>query len=391
MKIAIQAADLDAARIDGTRVYIYNLLKQFGKLDNSSEFLIYHKDKFNPELAPPNFPNYKIKTISAPLFWTQARFAWEIKKDKPDVLWMPMHNMPLFKRKGTKTVATIHDLAFKYFPETFTKKDLFKINLLTKIAVSRADKIIAISESSKRDILKFYPGTHPEKIKVIYHGFDKNVYERERDFQKEKEIKNKYKIDGAYIIYIGAIQPRKNLEKLIEAFEKVSSHLTDLTPSPSPYKGEGEKNSRRGGNFKLVLVGEKAWLSKGVFEKIESSFNKKDIICPGQLNFEAVGHLLRGASAFVFPSLYEGFGIPILEAFASKVPVICSKNSSLPEVGGDAALYFEDNNAEDMANKIKEIITNETLRQEHIKKGLEQIKKFSWEKCAKETLDYIKN
>lgn len=371
MKIAIQAADLDAARIDGTRVYIYNLLKQFGKLDNSSEFLIYHKDKFNPELAPPNFPNYKIKTISAPLFWTQARFAWEIKKDKPDVLWMPMHNMPLFKRKGTKTVATIHDLAFKYFPETFTKKDLFKINLLTKIAVSRADKIIAISESSKRDILKFYPGTRPEKIKVIYHGFDKNVYERERDFQKEKEIKNKYKIDGPYIIYIGAIQPRKNLEKLVEAFDILKSKTdTDL---------------------KLVLVGEKAWLSKGVFKKIESSFNKKDIICPGQLNFEAVGHLLRGASAFVFPSLYEGFGIPILEAFASKVPVICSKNSSLPEVGGDAALYFEDNNAEDMANKIKEIITNETLRQKHINKGLEQIKKFSWEKCAKETLDYIKN
>ena len=155
MKIAIQAADLDAPRIDGTRVYILNLLKYFGKLDSSSQFLIYHKNKFNPELAPPSFSNYKITAKSLPCLWTQIRFAGMIWKDKPDVLWMPMHNMPIIRRKGMKTVVTIHDLAFKYFPETFTKKDLFKINLLTKLAVTYADKIITISESSKKDILKF--------------------------------------------------------------------------------------------------------------------------------------------------------------------------------------------------------------------------------------------
>jgi len=371
MKIAIQAADLDAPRIDGTRVYILNLLKYFGKLDTSSEFLIYHKDKFNPELTPPDFPNYKIKKISSPFLWTQTRFAWELQKDKPDVLWMPMHNMPVLKRKGLKSIVTIHDLAFKYFPGTFTKKDLFKINLLTKIAISCADKIITISESSKKDILKFYPSTQPEKIKVIYHGFDRRIYERERDFQKERELKNKYGINGPYIIYIGAIQPRKNLEKLIEAFDILKSKTnTDL---------------------KLVLAGERAWLSKKLFKKIERSLNKKDIICPGQLNFETVGHLLRGCAAFVFPSLYEGFGIPVLEAFASKVPVICSKNSSLPEVSGDAALYFEDNDANDLADKIKLIATDKNLRQEYMKKGLEQIKNFSWEKCAKETLEYLKS
>lgn len=382
MKIAIQAADLDAPRIDGTRVYILNLLRNFGKLDKTSDFLIYHKDKFNPELVPPEFPNYKIKRIASPFFWTQTRFAWELKKDKPDVLWMPMHNMPILRRRGMKTVVTIHDLAFKYFPKTFTKKDLCKINLLTKIAVSYADKIITVSESSKKDILKFYPSVKPEKIKVIYHGFDRSVYEQVRDFQKEREIKGKCGIDGDYIIYIGAIQPRKNLEKLVEAFEKVCSHPS--VPSGHLPSGRGD------GSLKLVLVGEKAWLSKGVFKRIERSPNKKDIICPGRLNFEVMGHLLRGASAFVFPSLYEGFGIPILEAFASKVPVICSRNSSLPEVGGSAALYFEDNNANDMAERIEKILADENLRNEHIKKGLEQIKKFSWEKCAKETLEYLK-
>jgi glycosyltransferase involved in cell wall biosynthesis len=233
-----------------------------------------------------------------------------------------------------------------------------------------ADKIITISESSKRDILKFYPGVKEEEIKVIYHGFDAEVFQKERDRQKEEEIKKQYNIAGNYIIYIGAIQPRKNLEKLVEAFDLVKKDTSDL---------------------KLVLVGEKAWLSDGVFQKIEKSPNKNDIITPGRIDFEPLGHLLRGSRAFVFPSLYEGFGIPILEAFASRVPVICSENSSLPEVGGEAAIYFEDNDAEDLAEKIKNAITDENLRQSHIAKGLEQTKKFSWEKCARETLEYLKS
>jgi glycosyltransferase involved in cell wall biosynthesis len=370
MKIAIQAADLDADRIDGTRVYILNLLKYFGKLDSSNQFLIYHKNKFNPHLTPPDFPNYKIISKSSDYFWTQTLFAHRLWKDKPDVLWMPMHNIPMVRRKGMKTVVTIHDLAFKYFPETFTKKDLFKINLLTKIAVMFADKIITVSESSKRDILKFYPGIKEDEIMVIYHGFDADVYNKERDQEKEAQIKKKYGINGPYIIYIGAIQPRKNLEKLVEAFELVKKDTNDL---------------------KLVLAGEKAWLSEGVFQKIEKSQYKNDIICPGRINFEEMGHLLRGAKAFVFPSLYEGFGIPVLEAFASRVPVVCSQNSSLPEVGGDAAIYFEDNDANDMAEKIKNVLADENLRQIHIAKGLEQIKKFSWEKCARETLEYLKS
>lgn len=370
MKIAIQAADLDSSRIDGTRVYILNCLKYFGQLDPSSDFLIYHKKEFNPHLVPPAFPNYQIIKKHLPYLWTQARFAGEIWREKPNVLWMPMHNIPILRRKGMKTVVTIHDLAWKFFPETFTRKDLWKINFLTSLAVRNADKIITVSQSSKKDILKFYPGVKEENIKVISHGFDAGVYGRERDLEKEREAKEKYGISGDYIIYIGAIQPRKNLETLIEAFEKLK-----------------EKNK----DIKLLLVGEHAWLSKGLFAKINSSPHQKDIICPGKVGFDDAGHLMRGASVFVFPSLYEGFGIPVLEAMASRVPVICSHNSSLPEVGGDAAVYFSDNDANDMADKIQKILTDENLRQVHIAKGLEQIKKFSWEKCARETLEYLKS
>lgn len=370
MKIAIQAADLDADRIDGTRVYIKQCLKYFGKLDQTSQFLIYHKKEFNPELTPPNFPNYKFIRKHLPYFWTQTRFAGHILREKPDVLWMPMHNMPIFRRRGMKTVTTIHDLAFKYFPATFTKKDLFKINLLTWVAVTFADKIIAISQSSKNDILKFYPKVKPENIKVIYHGFDPEVFQKERDLGKEDEVRKKYDISGDYIFYVGAIQPRKNLEKLIEAFDKV------------------KKDNR---NLKLVLAGEHAWLSENVFQKIKNSPNKGDIITPGKITFEELGHLLRGTRAFVFPTLYEGFGIPVLEAFASRVPVICANNSSLPEVGGEVAIYFDGENADDLADKIGKVLSDENFRQDHIAKGLEQIKKFSWEKCAKETLKYLKS
>ncbi|HPN96935.1 MAG TPA: glycosyltransferase family 1 protein [Candidatus Moranbacteria bacterium] len=369
MRIAVQAADLDSSRIDGTRVYILNLLKEFGRLDDSSQFLIYHKNTFNPELVPPDYKNYKIIKKDFPFLWTQTRFSWEIIKDNPDVLWMPMQALPMIRKKKLKTVITVHDLAFKYFPRFFPAKDLRRLNFYGDYAIGNANKIIAISQSTKDDILKFYPAVGEDKIKVISHGFDRAVYEKPRNMEKEAEVKKKYKIEGNYLIYIGAIQPRKNLEKLVEAFDLVKEVFSDL---------------------KLVLAGEKAWLSEGVFEKIRKSPHKKDIICPGQVNFEDSGHLLRGALVFVFPSLYEGFGIPVLEAFASRVPVICSKNSSLPEVGGEAAVYFEDNDAKDLAEKIKEVMNDENLKQAHIAKGLEQIKKFSWEKCAQETLKYLK-
>jgi len=371
VKIAIQAADLDWSRIDGTRVYIINLLKYFGKLDSTSDFLIYHKSQFNIELTPPDFPNYKIKTISAPLFWTQTGFAWEVWKDKPDALWMPMHNAPILRSKKTKTFVTIHDLAFKYFPDNFPKKDLFKLNLLTDMAVRNSDKLIAISEATKKDILKFYPKIKEDKIKVIYHGFDPEVFFLDRDNQKEGDIKKELGISGKYLIYIGAIQPRKNLEVLIMAFNKL-------------------KNSQKS-DLCLVLAGEKAWLSENTLKMAQQSPFRDDIKMPGKLKFDDLGRLCRGASAFVFPSLYEGFGIPVLEAMAAKVPVISANNSSLPEVGGEASLYFDAANADDLADKIKSVLTDENLRNDLIAKGLEQIKKFSWEKCAKETLDYLKS
>ncbi|MDO9231745.1 MAG: glycosyltransferase family 1 protein [bacterium] len=372
MKIAIQAADLDWARIDGTRVYILNILKYFGQLDPKSQFIIYHKKKFNPELTPANFSNYKIWKIPFPFFWTQIRLCYSLSKEKPDVLWMPMHNIPLFRNKKMRTVVTIHDLAFKYFPDHFRKYDLIKLNLLVGWAVRRSDGIIAISEATKKDILKFYPSIKEDKIRVINHGFDKEVFDKARDLEKEQEIRNKFNIQGRYIFYVGALQPRKNLATLIRAFEEL--------------KKEGQYK-----DLKLVLAGEKAWLWKEIFQQIENSPVKDEIITPGKIKFCDLGHLMRGAEIFCFPSLYEGFGIPVLEAFISRVPVICADNSSLPEVAGEAALYFEPKNHFELSSQIKKVLDNPELRNDLIEKGLAQAQKFSWEKCARETLEFLKS
>ncbi|MDZ4385373.1 MAG: glycosyltransferase, partial [Candidatus Moranbacteria bacterium] len=247
MKIAIQAADLDHKRIDGTRVYIFNLLKNFGWLDSSSDFALYHRNEFNPELAPPVFANYAVIRKPFPCLWTQTRLAYELWWNTPDVLWMPMSALPIIRRKKMKTVITIHDLAFKYFPEHFLAKDLRKLNFFADYSIRAADKIIAISEATKKDILKLYPGIRAEKIKVIYHGFSPDVFSQSRDAAREAEVKKKLGIAGNYIIYIGAIQPRKNLNTLIKAFEILKSRAQENGSSD---------------DLKLVIVGEKAWLSE---------------------------------------------------------------------------------------------------------------------------------
>jgi glycosyltransferase involved in cell wall biosynthesis len=370
MRIAIQAADLDAARIDGTRVYIINCLKYFGKLDPNSDFLIYHKNSFNPQMIPPQFPNYRIIGKFWPCLWTQTRFAFSVFCTKADILWMPLHNIPLLRNKKTKTVVTIHDLAFKYFPETFPKVELFKINLLTKLAVDNSDKIITISQSSKNDILKFYPEVEPEKIEIIYHGYDEEVFYDRRDEVAEEKVKKEFGIKGDYILYTGGFHPKKNLEVLIESFNTVKKDHPEM---------------------KLVLVGEKAWMWKDFYKKLEESPYRQDIIFTGRVKFNELGHLYRAAKIYVYPSLYDGFGITILEGMASGVPVISAHNSSLPEVGGEACLYFESNNSEDLAEKIGKVLSDQNLAGDMIKKGLEQARKFSWERCAKETLDVFGN
>jgi glycosyltransferase involved in cell wall biosynthesis len=371
VNIAIQASDLDSRRIDGTRVYILNMLNRFGGISSSDDFFVFHRNNFNPELSPRSFPNYKILKKYFPCCWTQTRFSLELWKGSFDALWMPMQALPLARRKKMKSTVTVHDLAFKYFPEFFPGKDLRRLNFFTDFSVKNSDKIIAVSQSTKNDILRFYPEIREEKIKVIHHGFDSELFRKAIPEEEKNKILKSHKLQAKnYILYVGAIQPRKNLSQLIEAFEIIKEENPDL---------------------KLVLAGDKAWMWEDIINRIAHSKYREDIIVTGTINFNELAILYRNAKIFVFPSLYEGFGIPILEAMASGVPTVCAANSSLIEVGGEASEYYQTTSLNDLCQKIREVLGNESLEKQMIEKGFERIKNFSWDKCAEETLEFIKS
>jgi len=370
MRITINAADLDHPRIDGTRIYIQNLLKNFGLQDKEDRFLIYHKNNFNPQLSFPKFENYEIIKKPFPFWWTQTRFAWEMLRDAPDILFMPMHSLPLFRSKKIKTVITIHDLAFKFFPDHFPKKDLRRLNFFTNYAVKNSDKIIAISNSTKNDLLKIYPKINADKIRVIYHGYDKDLFHENISREKIEKIKKRYMLHVLrYILFVGTIQPRKNIETLLEAFE--------ILRKKQEYKDLG-----------LVIAGSPGWMAENIVEKIKKT---PGAIMTGKFETEDLPALIAGAEVFVLPSLYEGFGLPVLEAMACGTPVAVADNSSLGEVIGDAGVLFDPYSSEKIAGALMDIFENEKLRNALREKGLERVKKFSWEKCAQETLNFLRS
>lgn len=369
MTLAVQAADLDASRIDGTRVYLLELLKRFGSLAHETDFHLYHKHRFNPELTPPLFPNYTVHTLPFPSQWMQTRFARAMFRTQPEKIFFPVQAVPVFLPSASEVTITVHDLAWKHYPDTFTHKTRFKLNFLLERAVRRANKIIAVSEATKKDLLHFFPTLPPEKVRVIHHGFDQARFSVPIPEKEKLEILTHYGLrDQQYILYVGALQPRKNLVRLIEAFGILKQSFSDAT---------------------LVLAGERAWLSDPIIAARERSPYRDDILLLGQVPSNRLPALYQGARYFTFPSLYEGFGIPLLEAFASGTPVLTADNSSLPEVAGDAALYANAFDTDAVAEKLIQLWNNEALRQTLITKGKERLRAFSWDTCTKKTLAYI--
>ncbi len=371
--IGIDAADLCYKRIDGTRIYILNLLDNFGKIAPDALFYIYLKGDLNPDLKFKIYPNYRIIKESFPFLWTQLKLPRMVRRNKPNVLWMPLHNLPIMRHTGLKTVVTIHDLAFKIFPKFFPPKDLFMLNKLTNYAVKKANKIIAVSRSTAKDLTEMY-GVSPSKVSVIYHGYNEKLFHLPSAEEKNQveSIKNKYKIptNCKYLIYVGAIQPRKNLGVLVSAFERI-------------------KTLQSFKDWKLVLAGSEAWMAEELKNQIATSAWKKDIIMTGNFNISDLPFLLWGSEFFVFPSLYEGFGIPLLEAMACGVPVISARNSSLIEVGGACASYFNPRKVDELTSLIRTLATSPEKKAQMRAKGLEWVKNFSWEETTRKTYELL--
>lgn len=370
MRIGINTLFFIPGKVGGSETYIRNLISKLSDIDKENEYFIFaNRENFNEfKIDKPNF-NKVLCPINASfkpgrILWEQLVLPLQTLKYKIDILFSPGYTTPVFTK--CKQVVAIYDLNYHHHPEDFSRFELIFWKLLIPLSARVANKIIVLSKHSKRDIENVLD-VPSNKVLTIYPAA--NIFPNAADWTKGKieEVKKKYKIDKDYILSVAASHPHKNLCRLIEAYKIVKD--------------------RYGSGHKLVLVGMKARASKAVEDAIKGMSLEEDVIFTGWIPVEDIPILYKGAAVFVFPSLFEGFGIPPIEAMTCGTPVAVSNTTSLPEVVGDAGMFFDPLDIEDIAAKIHTIIINQNIRDGLIKKGFEQAKKFSWDKTTRETLD----
>lgn len=345
----------------GSSAYCFELLINLNKLDKKNDYLIYVPHKPTSDL-PSESENWKYKIIPNRKLWTITSLGphFLLNRKKLDVFFSPTHYLPPFGPGNS--VISVLDVSYLYFPELFTKKDLIQLKEWTKFSAKKAKKILTISESSKSDIIKEYK-VSANKVVVVYPGI--NVQLNASSYLNMEDLKNKFGINSKYILFVGTLQPRKNIVKLIEAFSKLDKDL------------------------ELVIVGRKGWQYEEILSAPDKYGVKDKVRFLDSVTNEDLPSLYKNAEFFILPSLYEGFGLPVLEAMSYGCPVITSNISSLPEAGGNAALYVNPNDVNDVFSKMKKLLEEDELRKDLIKKGYDQVKKFSWEKSARETLKVL--
>ncbi len=292
------------------------------------------------------------------LCWLNTVFLHKTGLQKDKVGLFINQKMPHFWQG--KSLFRVQDLAFHYFKDYFTPKDRFRLRLDSYRGITSADHILAISENTKKDIVELY-NIPANRITVAYNGISK-LYRRLEDDSSVEAVRRKYQINSPYILHTGVLQKRKNLVRLFQAFELFKQRCNE--------------------DIKLVLVGGKGWLYDEILEQRSTMKEKDSVIFCGKVSSSELLAFYNGAQLFVLPSLYEGFGIPLAEAMACGTPSIAADSSSLPEVGGDAALYFDPYSIEEIAEAIAKVVFEEATRNQMIVKGFEQVKQFSWDETA---------
>ncbi len=383
-KIGVDISDLHAGHADGTTRFTYEVAQRLPALIPEAEWLYFSSGQpsNNYELQTTN---HKLVVSKWPRFWTQLRFPFDLLRFQPDVLFMPIQQLPALRPRGMKTVCVVHDLAWQQWGEYFTAKDWLLQHTFTAAVAREADHIIAVSQATADDIERYYGRT--QNVHVVHHGVDHARFRPPAD-ETEKargwEALQAWqpKLTKPYILYVGQIQPRKNLERLIEAFERLKRPVPQTGRNThSAARNEPLADLLRQDLSSLVLAGSHGWLNKPIYERAQKSSVTADILLPGRVPEELLPALYWHADVFVLPSLYEGFGLPVLEAMACGTPTVTSNVSSLPEVAGSAAILVDPEDTQALAAGIGEA---RTRAGELSRAGILQAASFTWDRTAEQ-------
>lgn len=374
MNIAVNAEWYDCGNRTGIGTYTEQLYKHIWKIDKDHNYTFFcrspakellqlglDKAKFKPTVG---FETNKYLKI----IWENTILPFEINRINPVIFHSVNYSLPLLLRPAIKKVATVYDLTWVKFPEFFSKDTLYVAKKRFQHTCRSADKIIAISENTKQDILKHFD-CEIGKIEVIHLGVEHEKFKpMDLDKRDKAYIGEKYSLPEKFILWLGEFRGNKNIKRLCNSLIKAKKQLHF--------------------NHKLVLCGHKGQEYAAIQTIIQD--HREFFIFPGVVEDNDLPLLYNLADIFVFPSLYEGFGLPVLEAMACGTPVITSNCSSLPEVAGDAAILVNPEDEQEIAGAIMRLLTDESLRNSLVQKGLERVKNFSWEKTAEKTLELFK-
>lgn len=402
MTIGIDASRANREFKTGTEWYSYHVIKNLAELDHRNNYLLYGLDPWRPELKQiiKEHRNVRGKILFWPFtyFWTLGRLSWEMLWRHPRVLFVPAHTLPLIHPR--QSVVTIHDIAFKkekqVYEEQFVERGgrplkqvivfLLKhfsfligsgfkyepttyLDWSTKFALRHAKKIITVSQFTKNELINAYR-VAPEKIMVVHNGYDRNYYRIIKDQEKAIQVANGYGLDFPYLLYVGRLEKKKNIPLLVEAFALLKERHPEIKE-------------------KLVLIGQASFGYDEIKYIIEEYDLDQEVVMPGWISETDLPYLYNCAQAFVFPSRHEGFGIPVIQALACGLPTAVSDLPVMREVAGEAVIYFDKDNKEEMSEKLFQLLSDQELRDKLRLAGLEQAQQFSWEKCAAETLKVL--
>ncbi len=356
MKIVIDTQTM-LGKKSGFGFYVKNLVENLKKIDTQNEYFLIDSGK-----------EKDLRTYER-IWWDQVGFVKKAKKVKADIIHKTCFSVPRFGK--FKKVVTIHDIIPLIYPENFSRASRFYFTKLMPWSYKFADYYITISESAKKDLVEKL-GLDSNKIKVIYEAAG-DEFKVITDLNKIEQVKKRYKISGDYILNVGTLEPRKNLEFFVKVFADVVKDIRKFGNSGI-------------GDLKLVVAGKKGWRYENLFREIENLGIKDKVIFTNYVDDLDLPYLYNGAKLFAFPSIYEGFGLPILEAMKCGVPVISSNSSSLPEVVSNAGILLDPENKELWIKNIIDVLNNGEKQIMMKADGLKQASNFSWEKCARETL-----